>query len=454
MKATAPNVDRLLRWFDHRQYMEPWPATDRIRKAMEPLFAALAPLAPTKENDEAKSIWLQISRGDITDYDSYEDLKAQGNVDSYDEYVKQWEETYPNEYKWYELVIVEGPKKGNVPRFRAVSLGHRTIVHALMNEYTTEAPYTEDAAVKLCAMITPAAKAAIRKIRNGTYNNEINASLPIEFRTGVIKRSELWKLHPQIQKNLMDGLSESMLEEFKKLMASGVNDEAKISRLDRMTANDFFRACAIGYKACGYKNTDAPLVDQYFSHADGRDEGLSGRGYGLNTGPGIDFDDPDAWDQWYFDRARGGGHPWEVIMGGNSTHVDLFVWHDQKMLGYYVRSGKLTQEEADKLHCGYYFEVAGKYRASEAVNFYVALSAAGLPVILSDAEDILARYNATGYVGVVPHDVTPRYCEGMFPEKYGRVIDFIHVYEDEERIKLVEWLPEDAAMLIEDTKSE
>ncbi len=39
----------------------------------------------------------------------------------------------------------------------------------------------------------------------------------------------------------------------------------------------------------------------------------------------------------------------------------------------------------------------------------------------------------------------------MFPKEYGRVIDFIHVYEDEEEeLKLVEWLPEDAAMLIEE----
>ena len=451
MNATAPKVDSFLRWFNHRQFLEPWPATDRMKRAMEPLFATLAPLAPVKENDEAKSIWLQIPRGDISDYDSYEDLKDAGEVDSYDEYLAYWKKDYPDEFKWYELIIFEGPRQGNVRPFRAVSLGHRTIINALMDEEASEPLFTEDAAVELCGLIEKAAEEAIRKLRDGTYNDEVNASLPIEFRTGVIKRSELWKLHPQIQNNLMDGLSNSTLDAFKKLMASGVNDTEKIGRLYRMTANDFFRACSIGYKACGYKNTDAAPVDQYFSHADGRDEGLSGRGHGLNAGPGIDFDDPDAWDQWYFRRDRGGGHPWEVIMGGNSTHVDLFVVNDRRTLDFNVRTGQMTQEEADRHPCGYYFRVAGKYRSPEAINFYVALSEAGLPVVLSDAEDILARYNATGYVGVVPQDVTPRYCEGMFPKEYGRVIDFIHVYEDEEEeLKLVEWLPEDAAVLIEE----
>ena len=59
-------------------------------------------------------------------------------------------------------------------------------------------------------------------------------------------------------------------------------------------------------------------------YADGRDEGLTGQGHGLNAGPGIDFDSPAAWNDWYF-GTRGGGHPWEVVPGGNSTHVELYV---------------------------------------------------------------------------------------------------------------------------------
>ena len=44
----------------------------------------------------------------------------------------------------------------------------------------------------------------------------------------------------------------------------------------------------------------------------------------------------------------------------------------------------------------------------------------------------------------------PKYCEEMFPAKYGRVIDFMHVYdEDLETIgDSIEWLPEPEAKLI------
>ena len=110
----------------------------------------------------------------------------------------------------------------------------------------------------------------------------------------------------------------------------------------------------------------------------------------------------------------------------------------------------MTEEEAASHPCGYYFLVAGKHRSKEAVAFYTALSAAGLPVILRDAEEILARFEGTDYVGIVPHSVIPKYCESMFPEKYGPVIDFMHVYEEEIDLYCdqIEWLPLEEARLI------
>ena len=109
----------------------------------------------------------------------------------------------------------------------------------------------------------------------------------------------------------------------------------------------------------------------------------------------------------------------------------------------------MTEEEAAAHPCGYYFAVAGKHRAEEAVKFYMAISDAGLPVVLRDADEIFSRFKASDYIGIVPHDVTPRYCESMFSEKYGRVIDFIHVYQEELDTfgDAIEWLPEEEARI-------
>ena len=132
--------------------------------------------------------------------------------------------------------------------------------------------------------------------------------------------------------------------------------------------------------------------------------------------------------------------------------MELFVRNDKDSLDWKHRIGELSDDEYKKrlASAGYYFEVNGKHRTFESVTFYTALSAAGLPVVLDDADEILARFDGSDFVGIVPHHVIPKYCEGMFPEKYGKVIDFMHVY-DEEMVKYkddIEWLPEDEAEIL------
>ena len=312
--------------------------------------------------------------------------------------------------------------------------------------------YKEEAAIALCSMLTEAATGSMRMIEEGCYNKQVADSLPYQFRTGIIKRSAVWEKEPEWKEQDLEGISEETLASFRQLIRSGANDSEKIGRMKCMTANDFFHACAIVYHACGYEGTELPWAKQYFLHADGRDEGLSGRGYGLNAGPGIDFDDTSAWDQWYFHREQQGGHPWEVCRGGNSTHVSLFVYHDNHDNDFLFRTGKITEDEYQHRmeEAGYYFIVEGKHRAAEAVSFYTGILKAGFPVIISDAEEILSRFEGRDYIGIVPHHVIPRYCESMFPASYGKVIDFMHVFEEELASfgANIEWLPEEEARLI------
>ena len=79
----------------------------------------------------------------------------------------------------------------------------------------------------------------------------------------------------------------------------------------------------------------------------------------------------------------------------------------------------------------------------------MAISDAGLPVVLRDADEILSRFKASDYIGIVPHSVIPKYCEGMFPAKYGKVIDFMHVYDEDIALygDQIEWLPLEEARL-------
>ena len=451
-KLVAPDFDRLLLFFD-RGYKNPSVPSDTLKVAMEQVFDALRDLAPLKKNKEVKSIWLTISRGTIEDYGSYEELLECGEVDSQEEYENRWKEDYPDPVSWYELTVAEILNKEEEPSYRAISVGNKMIVSASMNEGEpgNEPLGYEEAAIAFCRLLVKAIEESMKKLSDGTYNEFVEQNLPYWHRTGVIKRSIVWQKDSEWKENELDGLSDETIKAFISLIQSGANEEDKIGRIKSFTANDFFRACSIGHRACGKDIESLSLEEQYFANADGRDEGLSGKGHGLNAGPGIDYDDPEAWNKWYFDRNRGGGHPWEVMRGGNSTHVDLFVRHDKNDLDYFFRTGKITEDEYRRKSekAGFFFEVAGKYRVFEAVNFYISLIEAGLPVVIRDSREILNILEGNGYIGIVPHDVVPRYCEDMFPEKYGKVIDFIHIYEEEKNSfgDMIEWLPETEAEL-------
>ncbi len=447
-QLTAPKIDRLLRCFED-DYLNPTFMTPKLAAAMEPLFYLMNDLAPLNKNHEAKSIWLQIPRGDIGDYDSFDELKEYGDVKTYEEYESMWKEEYPDAVCWYELMIVESINQDGSLFFRAVRLGNNTVINAITEERNDESENCpEDAVIELCNLILPAVSEAMEKIRKGTYNAEVESGLPYKFRTGVIRRAAIWEKDPENKKWAVDGLSLEKIEELRNLLSE--NDAMRIGRLSRMTANDFYNACSIGYKACGYEDDGLSPIDQYYRHADGRDEGLNSRGQGVSSGPGIDPNLPDAWDEWFFDRNRFGGHPWEVCRGGSFTHLSLFVMHDRDELEWKIQSGEIRTENVERHPCGYYFIVAGTHRIFEAVNFYTALRAAGLPVLLSGGNEIMARLDGTDYVGIVSHNSTWRECEEIIPESYGPIIDFIHVY-DEEMKKFgdqIEWIPEETAYLI------
>ena len=453
-RLVAPDVDELLRFFDHG-LLNPTRSTSQLSGAAESLFDILKPLAPLKDNDEVKSIWVRVPRGTIDDYTSFEEMKEWEEVETYEEYTDRWLYDYPEDYIWYELVVVKSFDRNGSLRYYGVSLGNKRVISATTDErvfYNSEGFYAEEAAVKLCSLISPAVQNSIDLLKAGRYNALVEAALPYQFRTGVVKRSALWEAMPDVKKHDYDGLSENTVQEFKNLIRSGINHEDRIGRMKDFTANDFFRACKIGYEAIGKDCDGYSLSELYIRYSDGRDEGLTGSGLGLNAGPGIDFDSPSAWDSWYYDRDRGGGHPWEVVPGGNSTHVELFVKNDKRHLEWDLRSGKITKEEyQEKLqHAGYYFAIAGMQRQFEAVTFYVALSSAGYPVIIEGAEALLARFEATDYVGIVPHHLPTRYCESMFPDSYGTIVDFTHVYKDEDAtwFDKIEWLPEEEAELV------
>ena len=123
------------------------------------------------------------------------------------------------------------------------------------------------------------------------------------------------------------------------------------------------------------------------------------------------------------------GHPWEVVRGGNSTHVDLYVQQDEY---------------------GYHFHVAGDHRRGEAIRFYLAIRQAGLPVSIRHGCLLADILRGADTIGIVPEGVIPRYCEWRFPGE--QTIDFMRPMDDElEKMQdAIAWQPIPEVRLIQE----
>ena len=453
-RLVAPDIDRLLERFEIGwQNMES--PTKKLMDSVTPLFESLADLKPCKDNDEVKEIWIMVPRGTIEDYGDFEEMKSCGEVSTRKQFNKRWKEEYPDETKWYKLIVAMTDDERFA--YRSVSVDNINVVSANLRDGLSEQEdlYSEQAALMLLPLLTDSVKKSMEMLRAGTYNDFVEKNLPYQHRKGVISRKDLWDVYPENKKSIFENLSDEIFQKFQDAMAD--NNKYKIGRMKSFTANDFFKACALGYRSCEkagfkYRCTGMTPVEMYLRYADGRDEGLTGKGHGLNEGSGIDYNDPKDWDKWFFDKKRFGGHPWEVCRGGNRTHVSLYVRHDKEDLEYDYQSGEITDEtyEKYKTESGYYFTVSGLSwtRSVESVNFFVSIREAGFPVTISSGDAILLRFKGEDNVGIVPWRLPTSYCEELFPEKYGTMIDFIHVFDNYEKLKpMIRWIPEDQSEL-------
>jgi hypothetical protein len=82
-------------------------------------------------------------------------------------------------------------------------------------------------------------------------------------------------------------------------------------------------------------------------------------------------------------------------------------------------------------------------RAVEAVNAFYALITAGYPVELTCSEELHSVFCGDDNMGIVPHNVIPRYCSGMFLEddnvnNYANLWSLLEDEDDDANAALLE----------------
>jgi hypothetical protein len=379
---------------------------------LDEFFRLMEQIAPANE-DGGKYLWIRADRGPIEDFGDAEELIAAGEYKDLEAFTRAWKDWFPDEVGWYELVALEEKARG----LRFIRLAHRIVI--LQND--REKPEDDDPydVSEFVQWLIDEVRECLDMLRAGTYNDFVSKNLPPQHRTGTIRRRDFWNVWPEAREEFFKDIAPEDVADFIRLASAQVEDHRDFhGRLASMSAGDFYRFCAMGYAANNYYGCDKTPKEQYYLHADGRDEELGE----------VDLDSPEAFYAWLTDRSHYGGHPWEVCRGGNSTHISLYVQNDEK---------------------GYYLNLAGDAwnRTIEVVKFYLALRRAGIPVFLSEAHTLADRLAETEKIGIVPDGVFPDYCSGLFPNEH--IIDFMNL-PDEDREKFLPfctWYDEDPVYL-------
>ena len=355
---------------------------------LDKLFELVRQIEPASQNG-ARILWLCADRGTIEDYGNYEEMLDCGEISNREEFEKLWQLDFPEEKEWFYFGALEDQESG----YRCIHMNHRLIIETFPDHKPDSHPYNIS---ELVEWLVEAVQGVIHDLKNDTYNARVQQQLPIQPRPGTIRRKDFWDVYPSAREDFFKDITQDEVDRFVAYMGDQREEDRFSCGIPAMTAGDFYRFFSLGYKANNYDWCELSPKEQYYKHADGRDEGLK---Y-------IDMDSPEAFAQWYHDPKRGGGHPFEVCRGGNSTHVSLYV-----------------HNKSD----GWYLSVAGNAwnRTIEAEKFYLALRQDGLPVYMHNGQMLAERLLQNEKIGIVPEGVLPAYCEKYFPDE--QVIDFMNL---------------------------
>jgi len=377
---------------------------------IEELFRLIKQIKPTKDKD-IHELWLSAETGPIEAFGDYDEMYEDGQVDSREEFEEWWKSYYPYDQVWYNMCTVEREDNG----YKCIFLNHKMVIE--IDPRKKNRTFEEDIS-EFTTWLLEEVKKCLAELKAGTYNKRINRELPCGQKTGTILRKDLWDLFPQRRADFFEDISQTEIEEFVTLMDKQRKDDS--DRIKHLTVNDFFSLCALGYKANNYEGTDLSPREQYYLHADGRDDDLGK----------INPDSVEEFRDWLLNKLKY-GHPWEVCRGGNSTHISLYVGYDE---------------------AGFFLILAGSAwtRTIETVKFYLALINAGFPVYLRDGKILASRLLETERIGVVPDGVFPCYCEMLFPGEH--IIVFMNLpYENREQVaELCVWQDINPTELMDD----
>lgn len=388
----APQLDAMLEIFSNKSY-NPQDYDVIVKEKINQLYDLLDKIKPIS-NDEYKVLYFSVPKGTIKEYGNYKELKECGKVESYKEHVNRLNTNYPNKIYWYKMISTK------YKNYRMIAINSKNIIYADMDKETT---FESNQLQELLEFLIFKTKECIKQLEEGTYNKYIKENYFYNNRFGVIKRKDYWNIYPETKENIFNKISQEEIKYFLEYAKDKIEN-----RIENMTSGKYFEYVGLIYKSIGYDIDNMTNKELYLKYADGRDEGLSQ----------VDENSNIAFDNWYNDDTKYGGHPWEIIRGHSFSRVNLLVIKDDK---------------------GYYLFLVGKIlRKIEITKIFNILNKNNIPVEVHNANTIKDAFIGNDYIGIVPDEIIPIECNGYFKEY--KPTEFIHI-KDKKNLKYIKWEP-------------
>ena len=370
-------------------------------------------------DDEYRGFYIELPRPAPEEWGDCEESIADGEYDSYEEFLSDWEFSNPKETVWYHVSSVIY-KENRTIRFTDRKLSYFTIAnYSRYGEGTGDCFYPEwqrDFFVQLTMYLQKLIK-AITQDPNG-FNEYVATHLPCQQRTGRIARRKLNRIEPRFKievedrKAAIEALENSVCKNFGML-------------LDTMTIRLY----------CKYYRIAHETYDRYFQRID-----TTRKGQTIPKWTPLELQDVAYYNM--------------IKICDLQDRYDLDSEKDFKKFAsdHYGELGlsRLNILASDFNRPGWRIIVSNSYSAyvDVALEVAVALYKSGTPLEIHYADKLLRILREEDYVKLIPlsfHDYMSHHEEGtayQLPWEYECMDDrdnFLSLEKYHEVISLAEW---------------
>lgn len=264
----------------------------------------------------------------------------------------------------------------------------------------------------------------IEKVKKNwvTTYTDLNKNFPYKYRKGIVHHSIVRHYCEDLMR-VDKQLGVKKTTEFIKLVEAGKLNRYEVGELKNLTANRYFEYCKVAYLHSNLKLNEAQKAMTgralYKIFADGRHEGL----LDIKQNSVAEF---KQWIDGEHPKCNPGGHPWEILRGGNTTNITLYV--DAEKYG-------------DKNDYKIILRGEAVSRLKETIKIFLGLYNAKLPVQFDEPKEIRNRLLGQDNIGIIPEFQSLHRANQSFDTE--DVHDVIHLYEfknyQKQIIKLASW---------------